>query len=478
MQSPKVWMLAVLLLAGSAMPALAAGQVTADDFLPVVQGGPGEVKEPGKVEVKKDIVIAATMQDGINAALKETKKELKEGVKVEAGKLPENPERKDNGPIELGARIIKTPSGTGYVATGIAIYSAMENPTAYRVSKRNAYVIAFTDAKKRLVELLGGLSNDGKEELRQSLTTINLPKEEMTNISAQTAESLRQAVDMMLRGFVIYEVKDAVDEKAVYVSIVTTPKTRGKMSRSAPSEVSADSLRDALNQVIAEVRSGLVPPVGGRIINVPATGETAFVGFGSSVVRADEHPAVQAKLNLTAQKMADARAVDGLCGLIRGDRIIWEGRSSETTKDEILGFTSATEGDPLAAKDPAAAKKLEQKRDVFVNRMEVTDEYRSARKGIVPPGVTRKTWFDDDNAFCYGMAVYVASATNAAAKAAREMHEGEIVQPIDDGGRKSSEKVGESDKPSSGFLDDKDNSKVQGPGKVVKPGPSGKIEPE
>jgi hypothetical protein len=336
-------------------------------------------------------------------------------------------------------------------------------------------VIAFTDAKKRLAELLGGLSNEGKEEIRQSLTNINLPKEEMTNISAQTEEALRQAVDMMLRGFVIYEVKDAVEEKAVYVSIVTTPKTRGKMSRPAPSEVNADSLRDALNQLIAEVRGGLVPPVGGRIINVPATGETAFVGFGSAVVRTDEHPAVQARLNLTAQKMADARAVDGLCGLIRGDRIIWEGRSSESTKDETLGFGSASEGDPLAAKDPTAAKKLEQKRDVFVNRMEVTDEYRSARNGIIPPGVTRKTWFDEDKAFCYGMAVYVASATNAAAGAAREMHEGEIVQPINDDGRKSSSKSG---KPSSGFTDDKDNTKVQRPGKVVKPGPSGKIEPE
>jgi hypothetical protein len=34
------------------------------------------------------------------------------------------------------------------------------------------------------------------------------------------------------------------------------------------------------------------------------TGETAFVGFGSAIVGSSENAAVQAKLNLTAQKIA------------------------------------------------------------------------------------------------------------------------------------------------------------------------------
>jgi hypothetical protein len=158
-------------------------------------------------------------------------------------------------------------------------------------------------------------------------------------------------------------------------------------------------------------------------------------------------------------------------------QIIWEGGFSESTKDETQGFESATEGDPLAAKDPASAQKLAQKRDSFVSRMEMSDEYKSARNGIIPPGVTGKTWFDDDKAFCYGMAVYVPSMTNAAAKAAREMQEGEIVQPIDDGSKKTTGKTTAGGKPSTGFKDDT-GGKVQRPGKEVKRGPSGKIEPE
>ena len=478
MQDRNLWILTGLLALCWLMPAVALAQVTADDFMPVVQGGPSEVKEPAKVEIKKDVVTAPTMQDGINAAVKESKKELKEDVKVEPGKAPEHSEKKDqaNDKIEIGAKIIKTPSGIGFVATGIGSYRSMENPIATRISKRKAYVIAFTDAKKRLAEMLGGLSSEGKEEIRQSLVNINLPKDEMTNISTQTEESLKQAVDMMLRGFVIYEVKDAQEEKSVYVSIVTTPKSRGQLAHPAPNAIQVDKLRDGIAQVLAEVRAGLVPPVGGRIITVRSTGETAFVGFGSAVVRTSKSPAAQAQLNVAAQKIADARAKDALCGLIRGDKIMWEGGVTDSTKEASQDFESATEGDPLASKDPAAAKKLDEARDSFVSRLEKPDVYQSVRNGIIPPGVMGKTWFDEDHAWAYGMAVYVPSATNAAASTAREMHEGEIVQPIDDGSKKSSNPTN-AEKPSSGHTDDKD-VKVQRPGKTVKPGPSGKIDPE
>jgi hypothetical protein len=451
MRKASVCAMAGLLLAAYLAPLVAQAQVTADDFLPVAQGGSKEVKEPAKVEVRKDVVTAATMQDGINAGIKDTENKARPGVAIE------------------WTRTIETPSGTGYVATGMSIYRVMENPTASRIAKRNAYVVAFVQAKKNLAEFLDGLTDEGKDKIRQSLVNITLPKEEMTNLSNRTQESLKQAVKSLIRGFVIYEVEDVTENKTVYVSIVTTPKTRGKMSRPAPSQVDAGTLRDGLNQVIVEVRSGLVPPVGGRIITVPTTGETAFVGFGSAVVRESKNAAVQAKLNLTAQKIADARALDGLCGLIVGDEIIWEGRSKEFTKDETQEFESATEGDPLAAKDPAAAKKLEKDRQSFVSRMESSDDYRSARKGIIPPGVNHRTWFDEDKAFCYGMAVYVPSTANAAAKAAREMRGGDIVQPTSRGGDKDGN-------PSSGFLDE--NDKVQRPGKEVKPGPSGKIKPE
>ena len=222
--------------------------------------------------------------------------------------------------------------------------------------------------------------------------------------------------------------------------------------------------------MIAEVRSGLVPPVGGRIITMRSTGETAFVGFGSSVLRTSENRSVQAKLNLSGQKIASMRAKDALCGLIIGDKASWEGSVVDSVKDQVQEFESAVADDPLARKDPTAVRKFDQARETFVARLETSDTYRSARKGILPPGVNTKTWFDGDHSWAYGMSVYVPSLTDAAATTGREMRESKILQPVDDGGKKKA------DGP-RGFTD-KDDSKIKRPGKTVKPGPSGKIDPE
>ena len=58
------------------VPATVHAQVTADDFLPPVTGGPTDVKQPDKVAMKGDTVTAATAQDAINVAAKENVKEL------------------------------------------------------------------------------------------------------------------------------------------------------------------------------------------------------------------------------------------------------------------------------------------------------------------------------------------------------------------------------------------------------------------
>ena len=447
--------LASITLACCSLPVAASAQVpTADDFLPPVSGGPTDVKQPDQVAITEQTVTAATAQDAMNAAVKKNAEELADGDTA-----------------EVGAKMVKFPSGLGFVASGVATYRTMENPTATRLAKRKAYVIAFTMAKKNLAEILGGLSNEGKELVRESLVNINLPKEEMTNISTESDESLRQAVDMMLRGFVIYEVKDDTTQNSVWVSIATTPKTRGKFARPAPNVLDAENLRDGLNQVIAEVRSGLVPPVGGRIITMRATGETAFVGFGSAVVSSSNNNAVQLKQNLAAQKIASMRAKDALCGLIIGDQTSWEGGAAETMRDQDQEFEALATDDPLARQDSAAVRKLDEARKTFVARTESSDTYQSARRGILPPGVNTKTWFDEDNAWAYAMSVYVPSLTNAAATAGREMREAVILQPIDDSGRPSP--AG-----GSGFTDENAPATVNRPGKEVKPGPSGKIEPE
>ena len=190
------------------------------------------------------------------------------------------------------------------------------------------------------------------------------------------------------------------------------------------------------------------------------------------MVRTSKNNAVQAKLNLDAQKIAAMRAKDALCGLIIGDKASWEGGVTESMKDQVQEFESATSGrSRWPGKDPASVKKLDEARQTFVSRMESNDVYQSVRSGILPPGVNTKTWFDADHAWAYGMSVYVPSMTNAAAGTARDMRESKILQPIDDSSGKAA------DKSSSGFADEKGGT-VNRPGKGVAPGPSGRIDPE
>ena len=141
----------VALLCMATAATVAFAQVpTADDFLPVVQGGPSDVKKPQQVSVKDKVVTAASAQDAVNAAVAENVKGLKGSDTPEAG-----------------AKMVKYPSGLGFVASGIATYRTVENPTLTRIAKRQAYVIAFTKAKKSLAEILGGLDNEGKETIRE-----------------------------------------------------------------------------------------------------------------------------------------------------------------------------------------------------------------------------------------------------------------------------------------------------------------------
>ncbi len=381
-----------------------------DDILPVVSGGESKVQKPSvvKVDTKKEIVEAATMQDATNAAVDHNINQIKTKR------------------MEMGCMEIKVGSGIGFVATGLGTYRPAPNPTAARLSKRHAYVAAFLMAKKCLAEKLNGLNTDGQNRILVALHNANTLEKELSNMETQGEELIKQSAAMLLKGFVIYEVEDRTDENSVYVSIVTTPKTRGELARPTSNSIAADSLREGLKQVVDEIRTGIVPPVGGKVVIVPATGEMALVGFGSAVVSSSENPANQAKLKLSAQKIADMRAADSLCGLMIGDETAWEGQFNDKYSDVSKQFPEVAQGDPID--NGSGQSQLNGIREEFVNTMKTTDLYSSARKGVLPPGLNRKIWFDDEGAWAYAMCIYMPSATTSATKAAQSMGKAQLLQ--------------------------------------------------
>ena len=413
-----VFVLSLLLIA--LWSSVAAAAIGADDFLPPAQATGAQrddllaVNDEASVVTEVDPVLniqvttAATLQDAINSII----------------------DREDLG---AGCEIISDPNGGyAFVATGTAAYqSDHQNVNASRIAQRNAYVVAFMNAKAEMAKTVGEIVVRGGTNFDQKIETLDSTQRALVNIESELSEQQLQSVRQVLKGYVTYDVDDKYDEgrNLVYVTLVSSPKTRGKFSRYGTDGVIADDLRDGLNSVLAEIRHGFVPPVGGRIIEVPETGEIAYVGFGSSVVRYDPEADVQEELKLQAERIAGLRATDALAGIILGDDTSWRAQVDETTVRSLESFERQQESDQTTKDSEADIQAHAERRRLFFNSLSETVNIQTLRQGVLPPGVMRRTILDDNEYFAYGIAVYVPSLSDAVREAAREMEETQLVRP-------------------------------------------------
>jgi hypothetical protein len=353
-----------------------------------------------------------------------------------------------------GFEEIVFPSGFGFVATGVSTYGRHDNPVAERAAKRNAYVTSYMRAKTQLAEGLNGVYTSGRTKAFERIATVNESQgQTLINIQENTREAIRQRIDGFLRGYVVYEVFDDAAASRVYLTIVTTPKTQGHYDRPDVRTLSASSVQEGLGQIFVEIERGLTPPVGGRMIYVPATGEMAFVGFGSAVIGRQSNAAAQAKLELNAERIARMRAADALCGVIVGEDI----ESTEKLDSQVSGmnkdFEELSKNDPIVKNNPdhPGYVKLQNSMNAFKAAEANVSVMRGAREGVLPPGVRHQAWTDEGKAFSYAVAVYLPSASSAAEAGAESMQSGGIITP-----------------PAGG--------PVQTPGEEVKQGPSGTVQ--
>jgi hypothetical protein len=302
---------------------------------------------------------------------------------------------------EVGCVQVRFGSGFGWVATGMSTYGSYPNPTASRFAKRAAYVKAFSQAKAQMAQTIGGLSSTAKDEIRSHLNLFSDENADLVNLDESNAETIEQAAAAMLRGFAVYEVEDDVANNTVYVSIVTSPKTRAAIERPAVGMITAGSLEEGLNALFLEIQSGVVPPVGARAIQLRGTDHLAFVGFGSDVIRYHKTAQVQARLRQSAQKVAEMRAQDALIGAIQGDDTTWESRLDEESRAQVREFADALPG------DPAGVQEFAQARNTFQNSQTHSETIKSVRAGQLPPGVQKKGWLAQNDAVAYSIAVWL-----------------------------------------------------------------------
>lgn len=423
-------------------PMVAFGQTASDkdisgsDFLPPVQGGDEQIEKPKQVKIKKDVVEAASAQDAMNAAVRQNRKDLGADPKA----ATESP--------EIGAKWLKFGSGVGVLATGMATYSHVPNPTTTRIAQRNAYVVAYIQAKAAMARSVSSISVEGRNVLATASREINTDDANVTEEASITVEQLNQSAAALLKGYVTYSTKEIpasvyIDNvkdselRFVFVSIASTPKTQTLVTRQGAVQ-KVDKLIDGLNEMVLDIKKGLIPPVGGRVITVPSSKQTAFIGFGTAVIGTSRNRALLARKKLSAQKIAAARARDSLFGIIGGDRVIWQTGIGSTVGEESKEALTFAKKDPLAQDHGAIDESLESYKSSIESNRVISETVESTRKGILPPGIKEKTWLSADGHWAYSLMVYYPPLSNFAAKTARTIRNAKLIAPVDDGSKTSS----------------------------------------
>lgn len=410
----------LLLLALCALCALPASaqMPSLDDFLGPLDSDPAKgIVVPTSAAAPVSVTQQVVTTDGVKTPVL-TATTTQDAVIAGAQTLKEGRET---------CLVIKVASGTGYMAEGSASYKNFpQNRNATLLSKRDAYVRAYLTAKANLARFLYGLTSQAQQTLDQSLSTYDTANQSLANSAYVGQENIQQKVEGLIRGTVIYSVNDDAKSSEVTVLVITTPKTRGDTMQLTPGFLLADSARDAMAGALKEIKAGVVPPSGGKVIAVatPQGEQFYFVAFGSEIIRtnADADAALQLKRN--AYSVAEMRAGANLVGLIIGDQVSWTAGYSSRSVEENRQFEESAKIDPTTKQQTVSKIPLEATLKVFTQESTTTNAYASAQAGKLPPGVNTVRWESADGDWAFVAMIYNPAISLDAAKVGQLMSTG------------------------------------------------------
>jgi hypothetical protein len=281
-------------------------------------------------------------------------------------------------------------AGFGWVATGTADLATTPPPDAAPRTPSEARFKAFVDARTRLTGCLRALAPEARRRVTGQLEQNDAIRLALINLAANDRERHEQALDILARGFVAYAVENDPAGHMIRVHLVTTPKTATRLTRPTASAMEATSLREGLRQTQTEVESGLIPPVGNRLIVVNATGELALVGYAVHPIAASSEPMAQNPARAAAEHVAIDRATRALMGLATGDDAGWHSALDEASRDPM--------GAAASGYDPAepSARRFAQIHDLISSTVKDDSGLRALREGQLPSAATVKHFGGED----------------------------------------------------------------------------------
>jgi hypothetical protein len=385
----------IFFLAVLSVPASAAN-LKADDF---IQSSPAMAETEAEKEARRKVqnpdsikeetigetrfILAQDIQDALNAFVRQK---------------------------SAGCSGISFPQGIGAVATGVAVYDTFENEVATRVSKQQAYIMAYINAKIALTEWLKGAMSEARMEGGGDSTSQIDAIDNLGNVNEKWRSFIGSDISGIVRRHNVYDIFEDAENSYVYTTIVSSPALWGDIDRPAPSTISAASLQSGLDSVFTEINNGIAFPVGGKAIYVPETGEMAYVGYGSTVIRTNENSALRARLALNAEHKARRWAENSLNSIVLENETLKHHDEWDTeTRRIIQQILPLSEADPTESVDEIGNERIKPQRDLFRDSEEYKFYTELVSRGKTPPGVQQKSWLDKNKGLAYAVAVYMPS---------------------------------------------------------------------
>ncbi len=288
-----------------------------------------------------------------------------------------------------GVSIFEAANGTaGLMAVGSSVYEVSSNLLATRLARKSAYVRAHADALATLMEHVYGADVDRQVAIIQRIgsdaTGISAFESEESNFD----EAIRSRSSGLVRGAQVWKCVD--DGEIVRVWLFTTDESASGNRHASPTAkvATARQYGATIESVMDEIRAGILPPVGSKVVVCDERGEATYLGFGSAVLL-DSQAARSA-----VEKKAEARAKVGLLSALQGLEAEY---SSELTGAEMSQGTDlqdfgkalpGSQGDRQTVKGVTAS---------FSRSEEMEEATKLAVQGRLPAGTRSTSFVDDEN---------------------------------------------------------------------------------
>ena len=389
--------------------------ISADDFRPKDAGGSEAVAAPENIQTEtignREVLVAETMQDAINAAA--------EKIEKASVAQPANAASTDGFDGELREMpqsfyIVKSEKtgNIGFVATGMAVEpaSTAPNPDYVRKAQQRAFVIAYLQAQRNLVSGWKGANGEARQFIVTSTKDFVNKDQTLQNFRQQMSENASETINGVIRGYQVKSTNLIPGDGGKPFRIVTIYCTLNSLLKPQcldKNTLVTDDFNTAIEDVKNQIRKGLLLPCGARQV-VTSKGEVAFIGYASEVIL-NTSPERANQNYLTAKRKAELRASRELAQSIHGGKLIATGSvSAESDAIDNDFIEKINKNDPMAELSDDSVQRVKQQKDTF--RSSLSDIIEITSKGERPAGSQQMSFRTDNWAF--EVFYYIPSVSN------------------------------------------------------------------